>query len=379
MDQVINEIKSLGDNVSAQVKAVKEEFAAQVQTLNEELAKKGATLEDVQGEVLELKKNNGKIRMAEEKAMDFQAAVMKGITENFDSLKGIRKGQGVKFDVKAVADMTGANNSLAAISSRIVPSYSTTIADAPGSLLHFRNIAPVVQSATGQYIFPRYSGGEGAFASQTTHASAKAQVDMDFTMVSVTCDYLAGFVRVAKQMMQDLPFLQSYVPGRLQEDYLSAEDAAFYTALSGAATGSSTITGTPTVDAEQILGWVANLKAANHVPNGIVLNPKDWYKILVTKPSSYSVPGGFQIGTDGNIRIAGVPVFESTFIAEDKVLVGDWSKVNIIQAEGLSIEAFEQDADNVTKNLVTVRAEARVGLAVLRPEAFVFGDLGNVA
>jgi HK97 family phage major capsid protein len=356
-------------------------FNSKIKELNEDLSKKGATLEDIQGEVLEIKKANGRLRAGTTatEAPTFSSELKYHLKENFEQLKTVGKNKGVAFEMKAVADMTSANNSLAAISSRGVPSYSGKVADAPRSLLHFREIAPTVISATGQYVFPRYSGGEGSFSFQTTHAAAKSQVDKDITMISVTCDYLSGYARVAKQMMQDLPFLQSYLPARLQEDYLAAEDSEFYTLLAAAATGSSTITGTPTVDAEQILGWVANLKAANYRPTGIVLNPKDWYKILITKPSDYSVPGGFQIAPDGSIRIAGLPVFESTFVAEDKVIVGDWNQVQIVQADGLRVEAFEQDADNVTKNLVTVRAEARVGLAILRPDAFVFGDLGNVA
>jgi hypothetical protein len=52
--------------------------------------------------------------------------------------------------------------------------------------------------------------------------------------------------------------------------------------------------------------------------------------------------------------------------------VGDWSRAKIIQASALSINFYEQDSDNVQKNLTTVRAEADVQLAVLRPDAFLY-------
>jgi HK97 family phage major capsid protein len=371
---IINEIKGLGETFQGEIKKAKDEFAEQVKGLNEDLAKKGATLEQIQGEVLEIKKSNGALKMAESRQKSTREAISEVLTKNYDQLKNALE-NGEKWAVKAVANMTISNNLTAGAA---YTTYSTTVADEPSSILHFRQIVGVVPSATGIYQFPRFGGGEGAFASQTEGA-AKGQVDYDFAMITVNAAYLAGFARVSRQMMMDLPFVQGYLPGRLMEEYLQAEDSSFYTALAAAATGSSTVTGTPTVDVEQILGCVANLKAANHRPNRIVLNPADWYKILITKPSDYSVPGATIIAPDGSIRLAGIPVSESTFIAEDKVLIGDFNQAQIVQADGISIQAFEQDSDNVQKNLVTVRCEARVGLAVLRPEAFTVLDLGNVA
>lgn len=373
---IINEIKGLGETFQGEIKKAKEEFAEQVKGLNEDLAKKGATLQDIQGEVLEMKKANGAIKLAEAKQKNMKEAIAEVFVKHADELQGMltKGGTNWRFEQKAVANMTISNNLTAGSA---YSTYSTTVADEPNSILHFRQLVGVVPSATGIYQFPRFGGGEGAFASQTEGA-AKGQVDYDFAMITVNAAYLAGFARVSRQMMQDLPFVQGYLPGRLMEEYLQAEDSTFYTALAAAATGSSTVTGTPTVDVEQILGCVANLKAANHRPNRIVLNPADWYKILITKPSDYSVPGATIIAPDGSIRLAGIPVSESTFIAEDTVLIGDFNQAQIIQADGISIQAFEQDSDNVQKNLVTVRCEARVGLAVLRPEAFTVLDLGNV-
>ena len=41
----------------------------------------------------------------------------------------------------------------------------------------------------------------------------------------------------------------------------------------------------------------------------------------------------------------------------------------------MTVEMFEQDMDNVHKNLVTVRAERRLGFGVERPKALCGGDL----
>jgi hypothetical protein len=50
-----------------------------------------------------------------------------------------------------------------------------------------------------------------------------------------------------------------------------------------------------------------------------------------------------------------------------------------VVVDDLKVEFFEQDSDNVQKNLVTVRIECREVLAIDRPDAFVYADLGNVA
>jgi len=97
------------------------------------------------------------------------------------------------------------------------------------------------------------------------------------------------------------------------------------------------------------------------------------------KPADYSIPGGVTITPDGNIAIAGIPIFKSSFIADDKVLVGDWNMAKRVVVDDLKVEFFEQDSDNIQKNLVTVRIEAREVLAIDRVDAFVFADLGNVA
>jgi HK97 family phage major capsid protein len=258
-----------------------------------------------------------------------------------------------------------------------VRTYQPGVAMVPTRKVNFRDLIPAVNSATGIYTLYRETGSAGSIGVQANFGDPKNLVDYDLTAVTFTARYIAGYARVDKSMLQDLPFLQSALPDMLLRDFYKAEDSNFYTVLSGAATGSTTTTAT--VDAEQIIDYIANLESNDFSVNGIVVNPKQWARLLQTKPSDYSVPGGFTITAGGEIAIAGIPVFKSSFVADDKVLLGDWNMAKRVVVDDLKVEFFEQDSDNVQRNLVTVRIEAREVLAIDRPDAFVFADLGNVA
>ena len=54
----------------------------------------------------------------------------------------------------------------------------------------------------------------------------------------------------------------------------------------------------------------------------------------------------------------------------DYALVGDFENAAIAQVENLNVQFFEQDSDNVEKNLITCRVEALEVLVIERPEAF---------
>ena len=86
------------------------------------------------------------------------------------------------------------------------------------------------------------------------------------------------------------------------------------------------------------------------------------------------------VTTDGQLSIAGIPVFKSTAITADKFLVGDWSMgAQIMQRDGISVRFSEFDGNNFVENMITVRVEARIAFPIYYAGAFVYGDFGNVA
>ena len=206
-----------------------------------------------------------------------------------------------------------------------------------------------------------FQGGQG---------NVKALLDKNLEQVIINCDYLAGTARIAKQMLTDLPAMQAFLAADLLEDYRRSESAAFMPTLIA---GATTFSPSATVTAEMIVQAIGNLMANDFDANGIVTDAPTWAKIINTKPNDYSLPGGdsaIGVNADGVITFLGIPVVVQNNMPAGEVIVGDFSRAAIIQAEGLQVAFFDQDQDNVVRNLITARVEARVAFTVMRKDAF---------
>ena len=369
VEQLDKKMADYKDEVKGIAVAAEKKAAEVTAEVNEKMAKQGASLKEIQDKLIEVEKAAGRIAAKQENEIveDFKSMVIKGIKENFDAIQGIKKGSnGVSFETKTVGTMTIADN----LTGSGVARYSLDPALRGRRKVHYRDLVDVIPTDTGTWKYYRQNDpvGEGSFGTQTI-GSGKAQIDYDLTEKTVTVDTVAGYVRVAKQMLRDLPFLQGFLPSELQEDYMRAETNKFINAHMAETAAYST---SASVYAEKLIEWIGVLMGRDYNPNGIVTTSANWSTMLSTKPSDYSIPGGVTITANGEVAIAGVPVMVCTGMTGTKTFVGDWSRAKIIQANALSINFYEQDSDNVQKNLVTVRAEADVQLAVLRPDAFLY-------
>ncbi len=77
---------------------------------------------------------------------------------------------------------------------------------------HLRSVFNIIPVSTGSVSFPKGNipVGEGSFGKQT-EGSDKAQIDYDVTVVNKVLQFIAGYVKVSRQMVDDLPFLNAYL------------------------------------------------------------------------------------------------------------------------------------------------------------------------
>ena len=225
-------------------------------------------------------------------------------------------------------------------------------------------------------------------AAPVAEGALKPESDLKFDLVTTSAKVIAHWMKASRQILSDASQLRSYIDNRLMYGLGYVEENQL---LNGDGTGqnllgivpqataySAPITiATPTqIDILRLAMLQAAL--AEYPATGMVLHPTDWAAIELTKDTT----GRYIIGNpQGTIAptLWGLPVVATQAMAVDKFLVGAFK---------LGAQVFDRwDArvetgyvnDDFVKNLVTILAEERLALAVYRPEAFVYGDLGRVA
>jgi len=361
----VEKMKAANEAAIADVKNEVSEVKSAVVTLDEAAKKNQAALDQLIAE-----KSAKKV---ESKSKSFGEAYTESIAEAFESKKAEinefqrNKNAKLTIDLKSVGTMTTSAN----LSGDGVATYNTRQGLVPAQKVNFRDLIPTAVSPTGLYVTYRETGSEGSIGIQT-EGNAKSQIDYDLTEVKVVSDYIAGFARFSKQMMFQLPFLQNTLQRMLLRDFYKKENATFFAAASSAATGSTTTSAT--VDAEQLVDWIANQLDANFEASFALVSYAQWADLLKTKPTDYSVPGGFAIDAAGNIRIAGVPVIGASWVTNDKALIVDSSYLERVETEGLRVEFSYEDSDNFQKNLVTARVECFEDINIMRTDALIYGS-----
>lgn len=361
----VEKMKAANEAAIADVKNEVAEVKAAVVTMDEASKKNQAALDQLIAEKAAKKVDN--------KTKSFGHAFSEQMAEAFEAKQAeiieFQKNKYAKLtiDLKAVGTMTLGNN----LSGDGVATYNQRQGLVPAQKINMRDLIPTAVSPTGLYVTYRETGTEGSIGVQT-EGSSKSQIDYDLTEVKVVSDYIAGFARFSKQMMFQLPFLQNTLQRMLLRDFYKKENATFFSAVSSAATGSTTTSAS--VDAEQLVDWIANQLDANFEASFALVSYAQWADLLKTKPTDYSVPGGFVIDANGNVRIAGVPVIGASWVTNDKALIIDANYLERVETEGLRVEFSYEDSNNFEKNLVTARVECFEDINIMRTDAIIYGS-----
>lgn len=370
--------------VAVATEKASKQFESKVEAINESLVKTNKSLEEARAEVLEAKAAFGKIQATETKKvaasyadhiMDIKNAIGASIEKGWGDIKNAARTKGNGFaadlDLKVVGNMTeGVNLTGSIYTSYVDNAYMRAYVNP-----HLRSVFNIIPVSTGSVSFPRGNTpvGEGSFGKQT-EGLGKTQVDYDVTVVNTALSFIAGYAKISRQMVDDLPFMQSYLQSSLVEDFQKAEDTYYLNAIASAATAGVS-SGANT--AEKFVDYIAQLGALNWNANLILTTFAGWAAVLKTLPSggSYSVPGGLTIDNNGNVRIMGIPVAPHSLVTASKAYVIDTSKYAIAQQSGLAVRSTEFDQDDFVKNLITFRCEARCELLQFQPSAAIYGAI----
>jgi len=334
----------------AEIKAVKDEFETRIDALVADM----------------------KAKKSETEVKTFTTEFVKTLKEKESELKNVSTGNKLSFEMKDVTINT--NNTLTGGLANENGGAVIRQGDAvilPTPLVNFANLIATVTGSEDTIRIWREAATANAVA-PVVKGDAKPEQDFDIPPVVFTANYKAALYRFHKSMMRNLPWMQARLPQMLRRNFFKAENAAYYGALKAAA---SVYTGTG-VGVVALVEGIAQLEAADFAVNGIVLNPTDWAAISVTRDdeNGFTLPSTVTF-TNGQLTINGVPVFKATFVTAGEFIVGDWTHAYMYVTDGLKVEFFEQDVDNVQKNAITTRIEESNVLVIEQPLAFVRGEL----
>lgn len=251
--------------------------------------------------------------------------------------------------------------------------------------LTIRDLIPQARTTSNTIEWPRETGFTNN-AAPVAEGAQKPYSDLTFDLMSAPVRTLAHLFKASRQILDDADALAAYIERRGVYGLKFVEENQL---LNGAGTGqnlhgiipqatafSALWTAADETPIDRINQAAAQAEVANVPVSGIVLNPLDWRKIIGLKDagSNYISPDAPFAQTAP--RLWNLPVVATQAIPVGKFLVGAFNDgAQIFDRMDVEVLVSSENADDFEKNLISIRIEERLALAVYRPEAFIYGDL----
>lgn len=222
-------------------------------------------------------------------------------------------------------------------------------------------------------------------AAEVAEAAAKAESAITFEQYNVVVETVAHWLKVSNQLLADAPAVAAYIDTRLRDGLAQRVDAQLLLGtgvtplLSGLTNAGNFTAFTPTSGAnlvESINKAKYALWALGRAPDTVIVNPAAWGAMELEREGAgtgsylYGAPG-----THGGMSPFGVQVVLSNNMPVTDFLIGDLrGSCSLYTRQGATID-MGFVADDFTKNLVTIRAEERMGLGVDRASGIMYGAI----
>lgn len=334
----------------AEIKAVKDEFENRLDAIVAEMKAK---------------------KTENEPQPTFASEFASELKSNEGKLSDVGRGQKLGFKLKAATietNLTVTGQAVGAGGSYINQNGSVIF---PTPLINFSNLVRTVVGTSDTIRIWRETATDNTIA-RVTMPNAKPEQDFTAPAVDFTASYLAGIFRFHKSMMRNLPWMQQRLPEMLRRNFFKKENSLFFAQLKAAAT---TYSGTG-VGIIALVEAIGALEASDYGVNGVVINPSDWATLSVTRDdeNGFTLPSTVTF-VNGQLTVNGVPVYKASFVPSNNFIVGDWTYAYKYVTDGLKVEFFEQDENNVETNAITSRVEESNVLVIEQPAAFIWGEL----
>lgn len=340
------------------------------------------TIEDARNIKGELAEVNQLIAEAESADSDLKAAGGRGVAgektlgqyaaKHMDvaQLKGARGTVGTPYGFKA--------NTSTIMGSQIVQT-STNVVDIIPRPLMVRDLfgsETVSGNALQYYVLGATEGAPNV----TAEGAAKPQISVAHSATTVALDKVACFFKESDEITEDAAFLVSAIDNRGTYEHNLAVESYLVTKLLATSGIQSTAFATSAQDSI-FAGMTAVQTATGYTADAIVINPADYQTLRLAKDSNGQYFGGgffygayaSNAGVQAQPGIWGLPTVVTPNVAKGTAIVGSFKAAGSVVTKagsGLRVEMTNSADSDFTNNLVTVRVEERLALAVRVPSAF---------
>ncbi|WP_049696031.1 MULTISPECIES: phage major capsid protein [Pseudomonas] len=378
-------LKGIGDQIKSQAEATEKQIKASGE-MNAETRAKVDELLTKQGEV------SARLQEAEQKLVNANRSRSEPDRQKTagEIVTASQEMEGVDSSFRGSRRISVAR---AAITSATGSAADTVPADRrygiqaiPERRLTIRDLIAPGQTGSNSVEYVQEEGFTNS-ARPVAEGTAKPYSDIKFKLENAPVRTLAHLFKASRQILDDAPALRSFIDARGYYGLKLAEESQM---LFGNGTGANiggivpaaqlySPPGGVVVPGEQRIDRIrlALLQAelAEYPSDGIVLNPIDWAMIELLKDAQ----GRYLIGQpqgDTQPTLWRRPVVATQAMPVDDFLVGAFGLgAQIFDRMDVEILISTENDKDFENNMVTVRAEQRLALAIYRGEAFVTGPL----
>ena len=222
-------------------------------------------------------------------------------------------------------------------------------------------------------------------AAEVSQGAAKPESDITFEQYNVPITTVAHWIKVSNQLLADAPAVVAYIDTRLRDGLAQRIDAQLLNGngtspnLSGI-TDSGNYTAYTATSGDLLFDAINRAKyalwAKGYAPDAVIVNPADWGTAERTREGAGT--GSYLAGLPGTmsgVNPFGVRIVLSNNMTAGKFAIGAFDMAcALYNRQGATVEMGYVNAD-FTNNLVTIRAEERLGLGVEKPSAIYYGDI----
>lgn len=210
----------------------------------------------------------------------------------------------------------------------------------------------------------------------------KPESGITFEEMTALVKVIAHWVPITRQILNDVPQMQSFINGRLLNGLAITEEAQILYGdgvgenIEGIMVNPDIQVHTPTTGDTKI-DVIRKAMTRTHITgyqaNGVIVHPNDWEDMELSKDAD----GRYiyaSVGAGAEQRLWKVPVVVTTAIVEGEFLTGAFGLgAQLWDREQANVRVSEHHADYFTRNMSAILCEERVALTTYRPEAFVRG------